>query len=377
MLFPYIQIPHKMRYMQGFIAYIFARVWCRAGTAEYSLELFRGMPKLHSVMEELDRQDKAGKEDGAGAFFYKYVNGIFNDFKALQAPELKALRKQFLANNNIQALCEGRTIPVRYSSSAQTELDKKVKEFFSKLYSCGFFNLKIVKDSIGADLHDHYNDFARENDLPCCPFCGLQPMDNEYDPTREAYDHYLPASVYPFNSVNLKNLAPACHKCNSQNKGAKDPLLDEAGNSRRAFFPYSKNGYNIDISLQFLTDGQLPVDASDIQVDFQCPGFEQELDTWNHLYRIKDRLSAKCCSSATRNAWTNRIKIECRNYGRTPDEALEAELATCDESLWTEAAFLKSAYLKESSRKRLLDIDAILCLGQLAALPQQPAGLKG
>ena len=159
MLFPYIQLPHKMRYMHGFIAYIFARVWCRAGTVEYSLDLFNGMPKLYVIMEELDRQDKAGKEDGAGAFFYKYVNGIFNEFKALQPPELKALKKQFLANNNIQALCEGLTNPVRYSSAAQTELDKKIQNFFSKLYSCGFFNLKLVRDAIGANLHDHYNDF--------------------------------------------------------------------------------------------------------------------------------------------------------------------------------------------------------------------------
>lgn len=97
MLFPYIQIPHKMRYMHGFIAYIFARVWCRAGTTEYSLDLFSGMPKLHVIMEELDRQDKAGKDKGAGADFYKHVNGIFNDFKALEAPGLKALKKQFFS----------------------------------------------------------------------------------------------------------------------------------------------------------------------------------------------------------------------------------------------------------------------------------------
>lgn len=369
MLFPYDQVPHKMRYMHGFIAYIFARVWCRAGTTEYSLDLFSGMPKLHVIMEELDRQDKAteeevyqqgkaGKVHGAGAFFYRYVNEIFNEFKDLQAHQLKALKKQFLANNNIQALCEGRASPVRYSSSANTELDKKIRGFFSKLYSSGFFNLKIVKNTIGANLQDHYNDFARENDLPCCPFCGLQSMDNEYDPTREAYDHYLPASVYPFNSVNLKNLAPACHKCNSQNKGAKDPLLDEAGNARKAFFPYSKSSYNIGISLQFLTREQFPACAKDIQVDFNCPGFEQELETWNHLYRIKDRLSAKCSSNAIRNAWLNRIRIECQNYKRSPKEALKAELETCSESPWVDSAFLKSAYLQEADRKGLLLIEA-------------------
>ncbi|EGQ9823632.1 hypothetical protein ACNYC4_03815 [Vibrio harveyi] len=355
MLFPYTQIPHKMRYMHGFISYIFAKVWCKATTVEYSLDLFRGMPKLYLIMEELDRQDKAGKEDGSGAFFYKYVNGIFNEFKTLQPTELKELRLQFLRNNNIKALCEGRANPVRYSSVAQTELDKKIKKFFSELYSCGFFNLKIVRETIGANLHDHYNDFAKKNDLPCCPFCGLQPMDNEYDPTREAYDHYLPASVYPFNSVNLKNLAPACHKCNSQNKGAKDPLLDKDGKPRRAFFPYSKSSYDIEIAIRFIENSVLPKDKSAIEVDLKCPGFEQELETWNVLYRIKDRLAAKCCSEATSKAWMNRIKIECRNYGRSPEEALEAEIAACCESPWTETAFLKSAYIKEANRHGLLE----------------------
>ncbi|WNO09406.1 hypothetical protein [Teredinibacter sp. KSP-S5-2] len=357
MLFPYTQIPHRMRYMHGFVAYIFAKVWCKAPTVEYSLDLFSGMPKLYGIMQELDRQDKAGKEDGAGAFFYRHVNDIFNGFKALPAPEIKTLKKQFLANNNIQALCEGRASPVRYSSSAQTELDKNIRCFFSELYRRSFFNLRLVKDSIGADLHDHYNDFARDNDLPCCPFCGLQPMDNEYDPTREAYDHYLPASVYPFNSVNLKNLAPACHKCNTQYKGAKDPLLDKAGKPKKAFFPYSKVRYEVEIALQFLPDAQLPKTPSELEVELTCQGYEQELDTWNRLYSIKERLSARCCSNATSKAWMNRIKIECRNYQRTPEEALEAELITCDESPWTEASFLKSAYLKEADRKGLLRIE--------------------
>lgn len=50
----------------------------------------------------------------------------------------------------------------------------------------------------------------------------------------------------------------------------------------------------------------------------------------------------------------NRIRIECSNYKRDPIEALEAELAVCNESLWTEAAFLKYAYLKEAERKNIL-----------------------
>jgi len=47
-------------------------------------------------------------------------------------------------------------------------------------------------------------------------------------------------------------------------------------------------------------------------------------------------------------------KIECNNYNRDPKEALEAELAVFHESFWTEAALLKSAYLKEADRKGII-----------------------
>jgi hypothetical protein len=130
-------------------------------------------------------EDKAGTEKGAGAFFYRHVNDIFIEFKSLSPEEIKKFRTMFLTNNNIQALCEGRLSPFRYQVGSTEPLQTKIEKFFSKLYGSGFFNLKDVKDNIGADLHDHYRVFAKANGMPCCPFCGLQPMDTEYDPTRE------------------------------------------------------------------------------------------------------------------------------------------------------------------------------------------------
>ena len=354
MLFPYTPIRHGMRQMHAFVAYIFAKVWCKALDHDYSIDLFRGLISLYSIMEQLDREDKAGAEKGAGAFFYRHVNEIFIEFKSLSSDEIKDFRKLFLTNNNIQALCKGRLSPFRYPVGSTVPLQTKIKKFFSELYGSGFFNLKVVKDNIGANLHDHYKAFAKANAMPCCPFCGLQPMDTEYDPTREAYDHYLPSSVYPFNSVNFRNLAPACHKCNSQYKGAKDPLMSNDGIQRRAFYPYSLQVHNIQISVQFLSNGQRPTDPMHIQVDLACPGYEEEITTWDSLYKIRQRFIAKCCSPAVNKAWLNRILIECRNYGRLPQQALEAELLACSESPWVESSFLKAAYLREADRAGLI-----------------------
>lgn len=350
MLFPYIQPRHGMRQMHAFVKFIFTKVWCKAPSTEYSVDLFRGMRGLYEIMLRLDQEDKAGKEKGAGAFFYKKVNEIFIEFKSLTPSEIKALRRRFSYNNRIQALCEGQLEPYRYPKKPDNSLDLKINEFFSNLYSCGFFNLAIVRSRIGFDLADHYKAFARLNQMPCCPFCGLQPMDSEYDPSREAYDHYLPSSVYPFNSVNLRNLAPACHKCNSQYKGAADPLVDDAGAKRRAFYPYSSKKNNVEVSVRFLCAGRLPVEPNEMEINIDCSGRAEEVATWNSIYKIKDRFGAKCCFPPVTRTWMNRVLIECRNYGRSPEEALQAELLACSESPWVEASFLKAAYLREAHR---------------------------
>lgn len=349
MFFSYTPIRHGMRKMHAFVSFIFARVWCKAPGCEYSIDLFRGMPDLYVIMEELDREDKAGKDKGAGAYFYQKVNEIFIEFKSLSPSDVKYWRQMFLANNNIQALCEGRLAPLRYARQGSNLLNDRLKEFFGNLYGSGFFSLKIVKDNIGVDLRDHYHEFAKRNSMPCCPFCGLIPMDTEHDPTKEAYDHYLPSSVYPFNSVNLRNLAPSCYKCNSQNKGAQDPLWS-GGHRRRAFYPYSLSNHSITVSVRFVCNGQRPTEPSHVDIDLACPGFEQEVATWDSLFKIRSRFAAKCCSQGTSSAWLNRVMIECRNYGRSPCEALEAELAGCELSPLVDAGFLKAAFLREADR---------------------------
>lgn len=354
MLFPYKRPRHPMRAMHGFVVYIFARVWCRAPNEEYSLELFKGLPTLYAIMDELHRADLAGTEKGAGAFFYRHVNQIFKEFKQLGSEDIQSYRRMFRGNNAIQALCEKKKEPSRYVAGAQNALMKTVEAFFSKLYSCGFFELAIVKEHIGADLQGHYEAFAALNDMPCCPFCGLIPMDSEFDPTREAYDHYLPASKYPFNSVNLRNLAPACYKCNSQNKGAKDPLQDEAGVKRKAFYPYAIDRYPIQVSVHFNPIGQLPATTQDISVDLICAGHDEEVKTWDRLYKIRERYAAKCLSPSGAKYWLQRILDENKNYHHISQDTLNIEREQCDKFPWHESNFLKKACLDESFRSGLI-----------------------
>ncbi len=356
MLFPYKRPRHPIRAMHGFITYIFDKVWCCAPNEEYSLELFKGFPNLYAVMDELHRADLAGVEKGAGAFFYRCVNEIFKEFKDLSSEELKFYRKAFRNNNHIQALCEGRKEPVRYIAGTQSPLMEAIEAFFSKLYSCGFFSLKVVKEHIGADLQKHYSDFACLNKIPCCPFCGLLPMDSEYDPTREAYDHYLPSSKYPFNSVNLRNLAPSCYKCNSQNKGAKDPLHDESGNRFKAFYPYFSDSYQIKVSMHFKSATKLPAEEDEIYIDLSCAGYEEEIATWDRLYKIRKRYVAKCLSSSGAKYWLQRVLDENENYKQVSHDALNKELKQFESFPWHENNFLKRAFFNACQEVALIDV---------------------
>src|SRR4249919_1102770 len=110
MLFPYVTVRHRMGLMQAFVSYIFVKVWCRAPSLDYSIELFRGFPPLFAIMEQLDRENKAGRDKGAGAFFYSHVNAIFIEFKNLTPKEVRQYLNEFRSNNDIRALCEGRRV---------------------------------------------------------------------------------------------------------------------------------------------------------------------------------------------------------------------------------------------------------------------------
>jgi hypothetical protein len=355
MLFPYAYVSHGMERMQSFIDHVFHHVWCAAPGAEYSIDLFSGMPELYAVMDVLDREDKAGVDKGAGAYFYRHVNSIFNQFKALSPQEVEAYRDMYERNNDIESLCVGEKNPVRYAEGPGGPLWEEIESFFSKLYRSGFVGLSMVKKAIGTDLRTHYKQLMKENRPPSCPFCGLLPIDTEHDPTRDAYDHYLPCSKYPFNSVNLKNLAPACGKCNSGNKGDSDPLAAADGTSRKAFYPYSAAKYAISIQVDIASHRWNGIEPEEMSIALACEGHDQEVETWDALYRVRQRYAAKTSSPSGAAHWVNRVLNEHMNYGRSVREMLEAELSTAGNAPWIEANFLRCAVLEGFDRAGLFD----------------------
>lgn len=355
MLFPYKPVPHAMESMHKFVDFVFREVWCKAPELEYSIELYRSNQSLFDIMSELARQDLADKlaENGAASFFYTHVNAIFNEFKRLSRDEIAVYLAHFDQNNDLTALCElsEGSAPVRYGEldSSKPELNKKIESFFSKLYSSGFFDLALVKQRVGSTIGEYYRSFVargNSNDLDVCPFCGILPIDGEYDPTRDAFDHYLPKSKYPFNSVNLRNLCPSCSKCNSDNKRTQDPIHDRDGNRRKAFYPFRENEPDIQCKVLVKTKNWRQLRDADIEVKFESATQSVETATWQELYRIPERYAAKCCSQNGGLNWLKRVIDESHNYEKTPQEMFVAEMKSATNSPWVDCNFLKKSFLQ-------------------------------
>jgi hypothetical protein len=360
MLFAYTYVPHAMEKMQEYIDYIFSKVWCKAPEEEYGLHLFKRSASLYQIMQELYRRDLAGQlGNGAGRWFYRSVNEIFNEFKLLSKGDIDIYRNYFDANNSIEELCSASTDknPVLYEhlGSTNVSLNKKLEDFYSNIYSNGFFALKHVKETIGSDLNKYYDDFVRSNTNGICPFCGLMPLDNEFDPTRDAFDHYLPKSKYPFNSVNLKNLCPSCNKCNSGSKKDKNPLYDDDKNRRKAFYPFSESIPNIEISVSVRDKNWDQLAPESLSIDFDSSTHFEEVGTWNDLFRIERRYLARCCDNKGGLFWLSRVFDECHNYKLSVRDMLNAEIQSATNNKWYEANFLKKAFLEGCQRAGLFD----------------------
>lgn len=356
MHFPYRRIHHQMETMHVFIEFIFFEVWCKAPSTEYDVELFRGNPDLYSIINDLCREDLAGKLKGSGKDFYECVNSIYNDFKSLTDVQIQEYQRHFRANNNVKDLCAGggTWTPVTYLllTPPNPILNKKLETFFSKLYSSGFLGLKNTSAKIGT-LKDYYREFVKTNDEGVCPFCGIYILDGVFDETRDAFDHYLPSSKYPFNSINLSNLAPSCSKCNSGYKLDEDPLHDKSGKRRKAFYPFAENQSEIEITITIAPGKWDRLEDKDINIQFGPSTLAEEIETWDELFHVRQRYAALCCYKSGGKSWLNRIFVECKNYSHTPYEMFQAELETCKENRWVELRFLRKPFLEGCDRAGL------------------------
>jgi len=341
MLFSYQYINHRMEKMQEFIDYIFYEVWCEAPNRDYEITLFDNNTDLKDIIVDFHYTEPKG-----AVFFIKGIQETFMLFKKLSPDEIHQLKNWYRSNNNIENLCSNdpACTPSTYAdvNRLNAGLGAALKAFFVGLYSQDFLALKTLSGKIGL-IDDHYKEFVRMNSKGKCPFCGLNDIDGEYVHTREAYDHYLPKSKYPFSSINLKNLAPICNKCNSGNKGSKDPLCDINGNRRKAFYPYNTNPYNLEIGLKLNSPDIENLTAQDITITFGPASLAEELQTWSELFGIEKRYKDKCCSAEAKY-WYTQILDE--HGDMSASDLLSIRLESAQRSPYADTNFLRKPFLE-------------------------------
>lgn len=348
MLFPFKYVPHQMERMQEFLDFTFFEVWCKAPIGQvFHPNLYGANPAYMAIMSEFGFSSKAAKR---AKVFYKDIKQIYEQFSTLSPQDVDQYRRWYLDNNDLEKICAGdlSVKPVRYKEivGKYPKLGSLLADFCRGLYDQSLLGLVDLKGVIGS-LRDHYQQFFTQNILVKCPFCGVGDLKGIYHTRRDAYDHYLPKCRYPFNSINFRNLVPACNECNSGYKLSKDPVL--VGNVRRkAFYPYSTHEYVIEVKviLQFSTD-TVP---SDITLNLESAGLEEEIETWKEVYGIEERYKAKF-SSPDAQDWLEEFRILNRSHGVMSSDHIAS---FSSRQRYANNNFLKVAYLKACAGNGLL-----------------------
>ena len=349
MLFPYTYVPHQMEKMQAFIDFIFDEVWCKApASGDYSLDLFVANPELHEVMTAFHYDDSNGAE-----FFAGHVERIYGFFSILSDAEVSQFQQWYQGNNDLERVCanDPATQLARYSDIAATHKDlaTQLGTFFKGLYSQSLLNLVALRGKIG-DIDDHYQTFVQANKAGKCPFCGVNDLLGEYHNKREAYDHYLPKALYPFNSINFRNLVPACHHCNSSYKTSKDPAYTpkdpaRAVQRRAVFYPYKPAAQSIEIHITLQHSDIAKLTSADITFQFGPGAVAEEIDTWKDVYGIEERYKAKLCGENDGKYWLMQVLDECQAYDKQPADILAMRSQQAQSRPYADCNFLRKPFL--------------------------------
>lgn len=348
MLFPYTYVSHRMEKMQAYIDFIFYAVWCQApAKGAYGLGMFKVNPELYDVMTALHYDDSKGAE-----FFSSHVERIYGLFAALNPCQIERFRLWYRANNDVEKVClnDPAALLLRYKdlSAVHPVLGKILASFFRGLYDETLLGLAALKSKIG-DIRDHSKEFFSKNRVGKCPFCGINDLKGIHHTRREAYDHYLPKYRYPFNSINFRNLAPACHECNSTYKLSKDPAYNSAGR-RKAFYPYATGSYVIQVRVALQHKDIANLLPADIALQFGPVTVKEEVDTWKDLYGIEERYKAKLCGENDGKYWLMQVLDECQAYGKQPTDILNMRTQQAQASPYADCNFLRTPFL-EACRK--------------------------
>ena len=254
---------HDIFKLHIMLEHLVCSVWCEANNRETcESKLNADFKKLYNSYEWLKKK----------------IDVIYSKSIPLSDDEKKTIKDAFDTNNKIEELCNGTISPV-YLDTLPEIVEKDIKPLLVE-----FYETLLERAKAPGTKQDYYQKLIAANEFQYCPCCGLSYFESGDSQDREAFDHYLPKSKYPFLCVNFKNLVPLCNKCNSDRKGTKDPIKEGS----KAFYPFSGDPHNIQIDLIIDKSKNLRVlQREDLTINLT--GDTEKIETWNRLFDIKER----------------------------------------------------------------------------------------
>ena len=357
MLFTYKYISHDIEKLQEYLDFLFEEVWILA-EGSFDFNKLDGNKELKDLCEKLELEGT-----GWGEFFNNRIAWIHDEFAKINDDNFKNdLKEWYTNNNNTEILCNDKSkTPINYKTLKvlYPDLEKAINSLYTRLYgSTSPFNLDAFGQLSKKLITSHYKEFMEENKEGLCPFCGISKVDGNIVDTREAYDHYLPKSLYPFNSVNFKNLAPMCDKCNSRNKGTEDPI-NFAEDRKLAFYPFAINHPKINISVDLKTKDIKNIKEEEIDIIIESPGYEEQIESWKRVFGVEKRYKELCCDQNEGISWFASVVDGFENaklMGVTDfDKWVEFKINDAGMNELSSYGFIKKQFLEECKKKGLLN----------------------
>jgi hypothetical protein len=316
MIFYYKLIDHDINKMQEFLDFIFYEVWMKANShSNFTINLFNANQDFKDIIFDFDNATVTGNQTNWKKLFVTKIKNIFTYCQNLNDDEIKKIKYWYASNNNIRKSCKKQLRPVKYAQlrTFNRPLAIEINDFYTMLYD-HILDKGIIKNKFSS-LLNYNKEFLKVNNIGICPFCGLSEIYEEYSKNKSAYDHYLPKAIYPFNSVNFKNLAPICDKCNGRaNKGIKDPLFNLQGIRRKSFYSYSKSD-NLDFSILLtINSNDMKIKPEDVTINIQSTKYHEEIQTWDDIFSINERYKEVCSSNSQGKEWIMKIEDDLNNY---------------------------------------------------------------
>ena len=168
-------------------------------------------------------------------------------------------------------------------------------------------------------------------DVRVCPYCNRQyitPILKKNGKMRADLDHFLPKSKYPYLSMSIYNLIPACKFCNTSLKGTKEFKETDLNPYEECFDDYAT--FYIDISTNNINIGIRKYDNKNDNIDNYIDIFKLSEQYFYHTNQVEELIykrliySEEYVKDISHNIFNSEVSVDKINeiiVGYTSDQS--------------------------------------------------------